>query len=117
MIDGEIVTLGQQGFDFGALLKRVHPAASRIERLRAETPASFGPSIWLPSATKISRLEQIAVECLLDLVCDGQDLGHVPEGGSSLQVSRWACHWRTYKASSTSTTVAAVRSGATSAPC
>ena len=41
VIDGEIVVVGPEGFDFGALLKRVHPARSRIERLRAETPATF----------------------------------------------------------------------------
>ena len=41
VIDGEIVVAGDPAFDFGALLKRVHPARSRVERLRRETPASF----------------------------------------------------------------------------
>jgi len=41
VLDGEIVIVGSGGFDFGALLKRVHPARSRVERLRAETPATF----------------------------------------------------------------------------
>ena len=41
IIDGEIVVAGRAGFDFPALLARLHPAASRIERLRRETPASF----------------------------------------------------------------------------
>jgi predicted RNA-binding protein YlqC (UPF0109 family) len=41
VLDGEIVISEQAGFDFGALLKRVHPARSRVERLRLETPAAF----------------------------------------------------------------------------
>jgi ATP-dependent DNA ligase len=40
-IDGEIVIEGPNGFDFAALLSRLHPAASRVERLRRETPARF----------------------------------------------------------------------------
>jgi ATP-dependent DNA ligase len=38
-IDGEIVVPAEHGFDFNALLARVHPAASRVERLSRETPA------------------------------------------------------------------------------
>src|SRR3954451_11716796 len=38
VVDGEIVVAG---FDFDALLRRLHPAASRVRRLREETPASL----------------------------------------------------------------------------
>ncbi|MFZ1155178.1 MAG: ATP-dependent DNA ligase [Solirubrobacteraceae bacterium] len=42
VLDGEIVVRGQDGReDFDALGQRVHPAASRVERLAAETPAVF----------------------------------------------------------------------------
>ena len=41
MIDGEIVIAGDGGLDFWALQQRIHPAASRVDRLAAETPASF----------------------------------------------------------------------------
>jgi ATP-dependent DNA ligase len=41
VLDGEIVIAGPEGFDFAALLNRIHPAATRVDRLRAETPASF----------------------------------------------------------------------------
>ena len=43
VIDGEIVIAHahDQGLDFDALLQRIHPAASRVRRLAAETPASF----------------------------------------------------------------------------
>jgi ATP-dependent DNA ligase len=37
VLDGEIVVAG----DFDALLRRLHPAASRVERLSVETPATF----------------------------------------------------------------------------
>jgi ATP-dependent DNA ligase len=39
VLDGEIVVPTEGGFDFGALLGRIHPAASRVERLRHESPA------------------------------------------------------------------------------
>ena len=42
VVDGEIVVIGTSGrLDFFALQQRVHPAASRVGRLAAETPASF----------------------------------------------------------------------------
>ena len=42
LLDGEIVLRGQDGReDFDALGQRIHPAASRIERLSAETPAVY----------------------------------------------------------------------------
>jgi ATP-dependent DNA ligase len=43
VLDGEIVVRGPDGLheDFAALQQRIHPAASRIERLAAETPAVY----------------------------------------------------------------------------
>ncbi|MFN2527063.1 MAG: ATP-dependent DNA ligase [Actinomycetota bacterium] len=41
ILDGEIVILTRTGTDFDALLQRLHPAKSRVERLALETPASF----------------------------------------------------------------------------
>lgn len=41
VLDGEIVILGERGFDFAALLNRTHPAASRVIQLSHETPATF----------------------------------------------------------------------------
>jgi ATP-dependent DNA ligase len=41
VLDGEIVIIRPQGFDFEALLSRLHPAATRVAQLREETPASF----------------------------------------------------------------------------
>jgi ATP-dependent DNA ligase len=42
VLDGEIVVRGEDGReDFDALGQRIHPAASRIERLSVETPAVY----------------------------------------------------------------------------
>jgi ATP-dependent DNA ligase len=41
VLDGEIVAVSASGPDFSALLARLHPAASRVEQLRRETPALF----------------------------------------------------------------------------
>jgi ATP-dependent DNA ligase len=41
VIGGEIVIAGERGLDFDALQLRLHPAASRVQKLAKETPASF----------------------------------------------------------------------------
>lgn len=41
VLDGEIVVAGPGGFDFAALMSRLHPARSRVERLRREAPATL----------------------------------------------------------------------------
>ena len=41
VIDGEIVIASPHGLDFDALQLRLHPAASRVAKLAAATPASF----------------------------------------------------------------------------
>lgn len=41
VVDGEIVIVTEAGLDFDSLQLRLHPAASRVRKLAAETPASF----------------------------------------------------------------------------
>src|SRR5205814_248426 len=41
VVDGVIVVVGAEGLDFEALLLRIHPAASRVMLLAAQSPASF----------------------------------------------------------------------------
>ncbi|MCV7223394.1 ATP-dependent DNA ligase [Mycolicibacterium elephantis] len=41
VIDGEIVVATDHGLDFEALQQRIHPAASRVQMLAEQTPASF----------------------------------------------------------------------------
>ncbi len=57
VLDGEIVVRDADGLeDFDALQQRIHPATSRIQRLAAETPATYvafdllaeGDEVWMP---------------------------------------------------------------------
>jgi ATP-dependent DNA ligase len=41
VVDGEIVIATAHGLDFDALQLRLHPAASRVEKLAKQTPSSF----------------------------------------------------------------------------
>lgn len=41
VLDGEIVVVTGAGLDFDTLQQRLHPAASRVNKLAVETPASF----------------------------------------------------------------------------
>jgi ATP-dependent DNA ligase len=41
VVDGEIVVVTTHGLDFDTLQNRLHPAASRVNKLAVETPASF----------------------------------------------------------------------------
>lgn len=41
VLDGEIIIATPHGLDFDALQQRIHPAESRINKLAAETPASY----------------------------------------------------------------------------
>jgi ATP-dependent DNA ligase len=41
VLDGEIIIRRGKGLDFDALLQRIHPAASRVQKLSQETPATY----------------------------------------------------------------------------
>src|SRR5829696_4906897 len=41
VLDGELLVLGDDKPDFAALMSRLHPAASRVERLARTTPATL----------------------------------------------------------------------------
>jgi ATP-dependent DNA ligase len=68
VVDGEIVIAGDRGLDFDLLQLRLHPAASRVAKLAASTPASFVAFDLLalgdrdlrgePQADRRGRLEQ-----------------------------------------------------------
>src|SRR2546429_2761048 len=69
VVNGEIVIVGADGLDFEALLLRIHPAASRVKLLAAQSPASFVAWDLLalddqdlrhePLATRRERLELV----------------------------------------------------------
>jgi ATP-dependent DNA ligase len=72
VVDGEIVIVGEKGLDFDALQLRLHPAASRVNKLAAATPSSFvafdllaagGKNIMdLPQAERRARLESLLAD-------------------------------------------------------
>ena len=41
VVDGELVVLARDGVDFEALMMRLHPSATRVERLAESTPATY----------------------------------------------------------------------------
>jgi len=71
VLDGELAVPANGGFSFDALLQRIHPAASRVNRLATETPAIFiafdlledadGRSLMaLPLRARRQQLEELA---------------------------------------------------------
>ncbi len=75
VLDGEVVVVvgepGAQRLDWDVLAQRIHPAQSRIDRLAAETPASFiafdllaedsESLLELPLRERRARLEQVFI--------------------------------------------------------
>ncbi|HEX9215948.1 MAG TPA: ATP-dependent DNA ligase [Gemmatimonadales bacterium] len=69
VVDGEIVMPTKHGLDFGGLQMRLHPAASRVEKLAKATPAAFvafdllainGKNMMdMPQRERRVRLEQL----------------------------------------------------------
>ncbi|MGB8519849.1 MAG: ATP-dependent DNA ligase [Candidatus Tumulicola sp.] len=57
-IDGELFIESGGGFDFDALLQRIHPAASRVARLAQETPAKYAVFDILVDQEKHALYEQ-----------------------------------------------------------
>lgn len=72
VLDGELVIATPHGLDFDTLQLRLHPAASRVEKLAKETPASFvafdllavdGRDIMeLPQHERRAQLEKLLAE-------------------------------------------------------
>ncbi|MGE0520640.1 MAG: ATP-dependent DNA ligase [Candidatus Binatia bacterium] len=73
VVDGEIVIATDHGLDFDALQLRLHPAASRVKKLAAETPASFVAfDLLAGDGRDIRALPQVERRALLE-----QELGGV----------------------------------------
>jgi ATP-dependent DNA ligase len=62
ILDGEIAVPEGDGFSFDALLQRIHPAVSRINRLSAETPAIYIVFDLLADESGISLAERPQAE-------------------------------------------------------
>jgi ATP-dependent DNA ligase len=95
VLDGELVIPVGRALSFDALLQRIHPAASRIARLAAETPAlyvvfdllSAGEEslVDLPLSARRERLEAFAAEAL----AGSPRIRLSPTTGSLLKARRW----------------------------
>ena len=57
VLDGEVAIFGSKGLEFDTLQLRLHPAASRVRKLAAETPASFVAFDLLAVGAKDLRAE------------------------------------------------------------
>jgi len=92
ILDGEIVVATPHGLDFDALQQRLHPAASRVQRLSAATPASFVAFDLLAvdglSAIALSQAERrVLLEGLL--VDAAAPLHLTPMTTDRAQAARW----------------------------
>jgi ATP-dependent DNA ligase len=80
VVDGEIVVadVRGRGLDFDALLQRIHPAESRINRLATETPAAFVAFdvLALGDASLLDESMSTRRAALLDTVV-GNELVHL----------------------------------------
>ncbi|MDQ6748097.1 MAG: ATP-dependent DNA ligase [Candidatus Dormibacteraeota bacterium] len=61
VVDGEIIVATERGLDFDRLQMRLHPAASRVNRLAAETPAAVVLFDILAEGARDLRPEPFAV--------------------------------------------------------
>jgi ATP-dependent DNA ligase len=81
VVDGEIVIASKRGLDFDALQMRLHPAASRVAKLAAETPSSFVAFDVLAAAGKDVRGKvQSERRALLEKLF--QDISRAPASSS-----------------------------------
>ena len=93
VVDGEIVIPdgGGNGLDFDALLQRIHPAVSRINRLAAETPTVFiafdllalGDESWLARPFSERRAK------LVDVVQTGPSVFITPASTDAAVANDW----------------------------
>ncbi len=92
VLDGELVIIGEHGFDFEALLDRTHPAASRVARLSRETPATFIAFDLLELDGR--RLGGFAERrrALLELIPEGHRLRPTPATDDPATAQQWLDH-------------------------
>ncbi|HVM12026.1 MAG TPA: ATP-dependent DNA ligase [Actinomycetota bacterium] len=102
VLDGEIITPVNGVLEFDVLSQRIHPAASRIELLSRETPATFVAFDLLAAAGRDlrerplrERWERLA-KALADLPSDfdavlspGPAVCLTPQGSDAVEAARW----------------------------
>ncbi|HLL23171.1 MAG TPA: ATP-dependent DNA ligase [Kofleriaceae bacterium] len=89
VLDGEIVIVGENGFDFAALLNRTHPAASRVARLSDETPATLIAFDLLSLDGEPLGAYAERRRALVELVPDGVRLRPTPVTDDPAEAAKW----------------------------
>ena len=118
VLDGEIVLVGASGdrLDFDALQQRIHPAASRVKLLAAQTPAKFVAFDLLalgdddytgrPFAERRAALEKALAgsQAPIHLTAATQDKEIAERGSGSLKAPAWTELWPSRWTAATSRT-------------
>lgn len=93
VIDGEIVVPDSDanGLDFDALLQRIHPAKSRIDRLAGETPAEFVAFDVLAVGDRLVVDEPMLERRseLVDIVSVNESVRVTPASTDRAQAEQW----------------------------
>jgi ATP-dependent DNA ligase len=91
VLDGELVIATPGGLDFDRLSLRIHPAASRVAKLAAETPASFVAFDTLAVAAEDLRAQGFAARRsrLEQIVADGPLVHRTPATTDRVVAARW----------------------------
>ena len=96
VMDGEIVIAGDRGLDFEALQQRIHPAASRVRLLSAQTPACFIAFDVLALGDEDLTGEPFEVRraALIDALSGAGPVFHVTPATTELALAqRWFSDW------------------------
>ena len=95
VLDGEIVVAVEGGLSFDDLLQRIHPAASRIRKLAAETPGTFLAFDLLVDASGESLIElpleerRARLETFFDALPTGGAIRLSPATRERAMAQRW----------------------------
>lgn len=97
VLDGEIVAVAQGALDFAALLARLHPSASRVQRLQAQTPARYIAFDLLALGSEDLREQSFAERrrALIALLGDARAPLHVsPATADVATAAAWLEHFQ-----------------------
>ncbi len=89
VVDGEIVIVRGDRLDFEALLNRIHPAASRVNMLARETPASFiaFDLLALGDESLLAEPFRVRRERLVEALAPARPPVHVAAATTSVEVA------------------------------
>ncbi|MGH7749625.1 MAG: ATP-dependent DNA ligase, partial [Candidatus Dormibacteria bacterium] len=89
VLDGEIVIVRGDRLDFEALLNRIHPAASRVNMLARETPASFiaFDRLALGDEALVEEPFRVRRERLVEALAPARAPVHVAAATTSVEVA------------------------------